>query len=104
MRALQGIGQHRSKGSPDATVETQGLVSWMLGLLSEWRGDRVAQRRQLKLVETLALGGKRQLMLVTCGGERFLIGGGPESVEAIVRLNGEALVDDAAEILGESCR
>jgi flagellar biogenesis protein FliO len=79
-------------------------VSWVLCLLSEWRGERVAQRKQLKLVETLALGGKRQLMLVMCGGQSFLVGGGPESVEIIVRLNGESLVDDAAKIPGESCR
>ena len=84
---------------PATTRDTGGLVSWVLGVLGEWRGERVSQRRQLKLVETLALGGKRQLMLVTCGGQSFLLGCGPESVETIVRLNDEALAD-AAKIPG----
>lgn len=97
------VGQHRSN-VPATARETGGLVSWVLGLLSEWRGQRMAQRRQLKLVETLALGGKRQLMLVTCGGQSFLVGCGPESVATIVRLNGEALVDDSAKISGEPWR
>ena len=98
------IGQHRLNGLPATTRESGGLVSWVLGLLSEWRGKQVAQRKQLKLVETLALGGKRQLMLVMCGGESFLVGGGPESVETIVRLNGETFVDDGAKIPSEPCR
>jgi flagellar biogenesis protein FliO len=104
MRAPQGVGQHRLNGLGATTRDTRRLVSWVLGLLTEWRGERVAQRKRLKLVETLALGGKRQLMLVTCGGESFLIGGGPESVETIVRLNGATVVDDAAKIPGEPCR
>ncbi len=46
----------------------------------------MAKQKQLQLVETLPLSGRRQLMLVECGGEQFLVGGGPESVEAIVRV------------------
>jgi flagellar biogenesis protein FliO len=55
------------------------------------------------LVETLPLGGKRQLMLVTCGEEMFLVGGGPESVETIVRLNGEVSPGLTAENMDGSC-
>ena len=62
-----------------------GVAGWLLGL---WRG-RVGLRamrgeRQLKLVETLSLGGRKQLMLVSCGGQRFLVGGGADSVQTIV--------------------
>jgi flagellar biogenesis protein FliO len=42
----------------------------------------------MQLLETLPLGGKRQLMLVQCGTEQFLVGGGLESVETIVKLAG----------------
>jgi hypothetical protein len=56
------------------------------------------------LVETLALGGKRQLMLVTCGGESFLVGGGMDSVETIVPLKSEISPDVATTGLDESCR
>ena len=37
----------------------------------------------MKLVETLNVGGKRQLMLVVCDGERYLIGAGGDSVHSI---------------------
>jgi hypothetical protein len=38
----------------------------------------------MRVVETLALGGRKQLMLVSCGEEHFLVGGGIDSVETIV--------------------
>jgi hypothetical protein len=54
-------------------------------------------------VETLPLGGKRQLMLVTCAGESFLIGGGVESVETIVRVKAEASLDPETKSLEGRC-
>src|ERR1700677_1219566 len=114
MRLLQGVKQKGSNGaSATAVFEAQGLAGWVQGLmrrvwgcqaqgLAGWvqglmrglRGQREVKRKQLRLVETLALGGKRQLMLVTCAGESFLVGGGLDSVEAIVRLKKDALVDE----------
>ena len=79
-----------------ANFEIQGLAGWILGLLRGWRGERTTQRKRMRLVETLALGGRRQLMLVSCGGEHFLVGGGVDSVESIVRVK----ADDA---VGEIC-
>jgi flagellar biogenesis protein FliO len=87
-----------------AAHEAHGLASWLLGLLRSWQGQREMQRKQLRLVETLSLGGKRQLMLVTCGGESFLIGGGAESVETIVRLNAEVSPDVTAKSVDGTCR
>ena len=43
----------------------------------------------MRVVETLALGAKQKLLLVTCGGERFLVGTGPDSVSTIVRVRRE---------------
>ncbi len=40
--------------------------------------------RKMELVETLNLGGKRQLMLVQCDGQRYLVGLGSDSVQSIV--------------------
>ena len=71
----------------------QGFAGWVWSLVEGWRGQRSIQQKQLRVVETLSLGGKRQLMLVSCGGESFLVGGGLDSVEAIVRLKGELPVD-----------
>lgn len=96
---------HYSEGTMarEAAPEVQGLAGWVLGLL-RGLGQREAQVKQMELIETLALGGKRQLMLVSCGGERFLVGGGLESVETIVRLNAEASLGLEAKNLGEICQ
>ena len=69
--------------------ETQGLAGWILGLVRGWRSERATQLKQMRLVETLALGGRRQLMLVRCGGEHFLVGGGVDSVETIVQVKAD---------------
>jgi flagellar biogenesis protein FliO len=52
------------------------------------RSAAAGRVKQMQLLETLPLGGKRQLMLVQCGTEQFLVGGGLESVETIVKLAG----------------
>src|SRR5580693_3286000 len=105
MRVLQRAG--RKELNTVATIaahEVQELAGWMLGLLRGWRGQREMQRKQLRLVETLSLGGKRQLMLVTCAGESFLVGGGMDSVETIVRLEAEVSPDVAAKSLDGTCQ
>ncbi|MBS1798848.1 MAG: flagellar biosynthetic protein FliO [Acidobacteria bacterium] len=63
-----------------------GLVGW---LLSRWRGRarfRDRSVRQMQLLETLSVGGKRQLALVRCGREQFLVGMGAEAVSTIVKI------------------
>jgi hypothetical protein len=103
MRELQKTRHKELNGAAaKAVFEVQGLAGWALG---QWRGlrcRREVHRRQLRLVETLPLGGKRQLMLVTCGGESFLVGGGMDSVETIVPLKNE-VSQDATTGLDESC-
>lgn len=86
MRLLQGM---RRTTNPKVNFEMQGLAGWVLGLLRGWRGERMAQRKQMRVLETLALGGRRQLMLVSCGDEHFLVGGGMDSVETIVRVKAD---------------
>ena len=88
MRLLQGMEWTNNR---KASVEIQGLAGWVLSLLRGWRGERTAQRKQMRVVETLALGGRRQLMLVSCGDEHFLVGGGMDSVETIVRVKADGV-------------
>jgi hypothetical protein len=45
----------------------------------------------MRVVETLALGGRRQLMLVSCWDEHFLVGGGIDSIETIVRVKADGV-------------
>ena len=72
--------------------QLHGLAGWIFTLLCG-RSQREMSRKQLRLVETLSLGGKRQLMLVSCGGESFLVGGGLDSVETIVQVKSEQSAD-----------
>src|ERR1700686_1115550 len=75
MRVLQRAEQKELNNvATTAAHGVQGLAGWVLGLLRGWRGQCEMPRKQLRLVETLPLGGKRQLMLVTCAGESFLVG------------------------------
>jgi hypothetical protein len=104
MQVLQGAGHRGLNQAATVAASDAGLAGWVLGLLRGWRRQRETQRRQLQLVETLPLGGKRQLMLVTCAGERFLVGGGLESVEAIVRLKAEVSLNSVPTSLDEPCR
>ena len=102
MRFMQGL---RARDLDEtAASEVQGLARWVLSLAQSWREPRVSQKKQLQLVETLPLGGKRQLMLVTCAGESFLIGGSFDSVEAIVRLRDESYANSTAERMDDTCR
>jgi hypothetical protein len=85
-----------------AATELQGLAGWALGLVRGLSSERKVEQKQLQLMETLSLGGKKQLMLVSCAGQRFLVGGGPESVETIVRVSDEPSLKNAAKNLDES--
>jgi flagellar biogenesis protein FliO len=92
------------KSGTMAAPDGCGLVGWVLDLLRSSRGQREARQKQMRLVETLALGGKKQLMLVTCAGESFLIGGGMDSVETIVRLRTNVPGDDAGKDMAQPCQ
>ncbi len=76
-------------------MPVQGLAGWLLEAAARVVGRRRAQaarRKQMRVVETLAIGPKKQLVLVSCGGERFLVGTGADSVQTIVRVGPEARV------------
>ena len=103
MRALSGQKELNTVATI-AAPEAQGLAGWLLGVLRGFHGQRDMQRKQLRLVETLSLGGKRQLMLVSCGGESFLVGGGMDSVETIVRLKAEVSPEVWAKSMDGTCQ
>lgn len=83
-------------------VRIGGVAGWAIAALQRGRKNMLARRRekQMELVETLSLGGKRQLALVVCEGRRFLVGMGAESVDAIVPADengGETAMVERAE-------
>jgi flagellar biogenesis protein FliO len=72
-----------------------GLAGWLISAVNRLREQSAANRgraarRQMRLVETLSLGARRQLLLIECAGEKFLVGTGPESVQTITRLTSES--------------
>jgi flagellar biogenesis protein FliO len=87
MHRMQVAGQTSERARPQGP---DGLVGWVLARLRQFRGAHTAEHREMRLVETLSLGGKRQLMLVECGGVRYLVGGGLESVQTIVQASAQA--------------
>jgi flagellar biogenesis protein FliO len=97
--------QRERQGSLEEASEPEmtGLGGWFLALVRGWRGERGCQQKQLQLLETLPLGGKRQLMLVRCAGESFLVGGSFESVETIVRLRAGTSLDHMTDRMEERC-
>jgi len=56
---------------------------------NERRSMSAGAARRMELLETLSLGGNRQLMLVRCGGERFLVGGSPDCIQNIVKIESD---------------
>ena len=68
-----------------------GLAGWLLEVGAQVLGrGRVARQKEMRVVETLTIGAKKQLVLVSCGGERFLVGTGADNVGTIVRVGAEA--------------
>jgi flagellar biogenesis protein FliO len=100
LEASMGSNEERLIALP----EVQGVAAWVLGLFSVWRNRRETPRKQLRLVEMLQLGGKRQLMLVACAGENFLVGAGADSIETIVRLKAETSLSVLTMNSDEPCR
>jgi flagellar biogenesis protein FliO len=100
---MQLVQRARATEQQKISVDPQGLAGWLIESFRRWRGLCEVQGKQMRLVETLSLGGKRELMLVSCAGERFLVGVGPEGVETMVRLKAEA-ASDAVAGLDETCQ
>ena len=67
----------------------------------EWSGSRRPSKRQMEVLETLTLGPKKQLLLVRCNEERYLVGTGAESVQTMVRIYPNAAASREAAVRGE---
>ena len=92
MELTQGLGLSRRQGLESTAPADTGLAGWVAGALQgrikiKWRGTPATRVEQhMELVETLSLGGKRQVMLIECEGERYLVGCGPDSVATIEKV------------------
>jgi flagellar biogenesis protein FliO len=57
---------------------------------------RVGKRKQMEVVESLPLGNRRQLMLVVCDKQRYLVGAGADSVGSILAVEAVPVSRDRA--------
>jgi hypothetical protein len=55
--------------------------------------------RRTELIETLNIGGRHQLMLVLCDGQRFLVGAGSDSIHSIVEIKQRRQASDPPCVL-----
>jgi flagellar biogenesis protein FliO len=79
-----------------------GAMSWMgrigKGVAALLR-DRLSRARKsrsevrLQVLETVSLGGRRQVFLLACGGERYLVGAGAETVGCMLRITDLRIAD-----------
>ena len=84
-------------------MQVGGVAGCLLAWAKTWNldgGMRRRPRRRMQLGEALAIGGKKQLMLVSCEGERFLVGTGADSVQSIVRVRPEQATVKATNLRG----
>jgi flagellar biogenesis protein FliO len=72
--------------------EQRGIVGWIQDRLVMLRRRHGVVKREMHLLETLSLGGRRQLMLVECRTRLYLVGVGAESVETIVGITEQPFV------------
>lgn len=81
----------QAEAAVDASRELfppHGFVGWLINSVLMRKQSR-GRHRRMELLETLSLGGRRQLMLVVCDGERFLVGVSGDAVQSIVGCRGE---------------
>ena len=71
---------------PIRVVGTRGIVDWLLQLFHKTRltATKKKPQAQMRLIETMSLGGRRQLMLVSCCGREFLVAADAETIRSIV--------------------
>lgn len=70
-----------------AYPRANGLAGWILSRLLRSKRTR-GHVSQLELIETLSLGGRRQLMLVSVKGESFLVGADADGIQTVIGVRG----------------
>jgi flagellar biogenesis protein FliO len=78
---VQNGREHRAGFAAPLAAWVRSAVARALPRLAGARAER-----RMELIETLQLGGKRQLMLVSCDSQRFLVGAGGDSISSIMAL------------------
>src|SRR5271168_1862780 len=78
-----GCGSHalsKDEDGRELRMNTKDRDGW---IWTFWSQMRPKNQRQMRVVETLPLGGKRSLVLVECCGKSFFVGCGGDAVNCI---------------------
>ena len=80
------------QASARATAAANGLRRAMVWIFKRMQRVRSGSSNQkhMHLIESLALGNRRQLLLVICDNQRFLVGVGPDNVGSILAMESPA--------------
>ncbi len=74
----------------------QGFAGWLTEMWRRRMTLRERVGRTLQVVETLPVGARRQLMLIRCGEEYFLVGGGLDSIQTMVKVEGASVPQEGS--------
>ena len=85
----------RRSGVAGARPVERSLVHRLIdGILTaiggSWDRRNGSTARRLRVLETLSIGPKKQLLLIRCDGEKYLVATGPDSVQSILRVDSQA--------------
>lgn len=102
---MQAVGVHERteemRAGPASGRRASGMGRGLVWSLLKCLGVSQARSKAgLELLETLSLGGRRQLFLIACGGERYLVGAGAEGVGSMLRVGAVGAADESGR--GES--
>lgn len=68
---------------PRPAVWIRGIIEAIVNMAGGTAQGKAARR--LRLIETLPIGPRKELLLVLCDGEKYLIATGADSVQSILR-------------------
>ena len=73
---------------PDRVGSMRRVVDWLSERLRETCLKATTKKApaQMSVIETMSLGGRRELMLVNCCGKQFLVAASAEAIQSVVPL------------------
>ena len=88
---MMQLRQHaRTSGSVSTSTGSAGIPAaaahGLAGVVGQWWRARTQQPRQMRLVETLAIGPKRSVALLELDGQQFLVGMGADGVSTLLQI------------------
>jgi len=87
----------KEAGIPRADALTTGWLGKLVGALRSIHFTRKA--RELRLRETLALGEKRQLLVVEWDSQRYLVGATPQGLTVLDRRGGDMVTEQQDSVV-----